>query len=61
MSSQRIVDTAASIDRSLVEVKGHAFVERMRDNLPKIPNAEDLVNQAQEAGSSSEAVTKICK
>ena len=61
MGSQRIVDTAASIDRSLAEVKGHAFVEKMRDSLPKIPDAGDLVIKTQEAGSSSEAVRKICE
>jgi len=61
MGSQRIVDTAASIDRSLAEVKGHAFVEKMRDNLPKIPDVGDHVIQTKQVGSSSEAVRKICE
>jgi hypothetical protein len=61
MGSQRVVDTAASIDRSLAEVKGRAFVEKMRDNLPKIPDVGDHVIQTKQTGSSSEAVKKICK
>jgi hypothetical protein len=61
MSSQRVVDTAVSIDRSLAEVKGRAFVEKMRDNLPKIPDVGDHVIQTKQLGSSSEAVKKICK
>jgi hypothetical protein len=61
MCSQRIVNTAASIDRSLAELKGRAFVEKMRDNLPKIPDVGDHVIQIKQTGSSSEAVKKICK
>jgi len=61
MSSQRIVDTATSIDWSLTEVKGRAFVEKMRDNLPNIPDVGDHVIQTKQTGSSSEAVKKICK
>ncbi|KAI0711061.1 ubiquitin conjugating enzyme family protein [Cerioporus squamosus] len=34
---QRIVNTAKAIDRSLVETKGKAFVERLHAGLPKIP------------------------
>ena len=34
---QRIVNTANAIDRSLVETKGKAFVERLHAGLPKIP------------------------
>ena len=48
MDSQRVVDTAASIDRSLAEVKGRAFVEKMRDNLPKIPDVGDHVIQTKQ-------------
>jgi hypothetical protein len=60
MSSQRIVDTAAAIDRSLVDVKGQAFVNKMRDSLPKIPGMGDHVVQTKQVGASSEAVEKIC-
>lgn len=34
---QRIVNTAVAIDRSLVDTKGKAFVERLHAGLPKIP------------------------
>ena len=61
IGSQRIVDAAASIDRSLAEVKGRAFVEKMKENLPKIPDMGDHVIQTKQIGSSSEAVKKICK
>jgi len=61
IGSQRIVDAAASIDRSLGEVKGRAFVEKMKENLPKIPDMGDHVIQTKQIGSSSEAVKKICK
>ena len=61
IGSQRIVDAAASIDRSLAEVKGRAYVEKMRENLPKIPDMGDHVIQTKQIGSSSEAVKKICK
>ena len=34
---QRIVNTAKAIDRSLVETKGKAFVDRLHAGLPRIP------------------------
>ncbi|KAL1944113.1 hypothetical protein VTO73DRAFT_3298 [Trametes versicolor] len=34
---QRIMNTASAIDRSLVETKGKAFVDRLHAALPKIP------------------------
>ncbi|KAH9939239.1 ubiquitin conjugating enzyme family protein [Epithele typhae] len=34
---QRIMNTAKAIDRSLVETKGKAFVDRLHAGLPKIP------------------------
>ena len=34
---QRIVNTANAIDRSLIETKGKAFVDRLHAGLPKIP------------------------
>ena len=34
---QRIVNTAKAIDRSLVDTKGKAFVDRLHAELPKIP------------------------
>ncbi len=34
---QRIMNTAKAIDRSLVETKGKAFVDRLHASLPKIP------------------------
>ncbi|KAI0832813.1 ubiquitin conjugating enzyme family protein [Trametes gibbosa] len=36
---QRIVNTANAIDRSLVETKGKAFVDRLHAGLPKIPGS----------------------
>ncbi|EJF62236.1 ubiquitin conjugating enzyme family protein [Dichomitus squalens] len=38
----RIVNTAKAIDRSLVETKGKAFVERLHAGLPKIPATSSL-------------------
>ncbi|KAI0638576.1 ubiquitin conjugating enzyme family protein [Trametes polyzona] len=38
---QRIVNTAKAIDRSLVETKGKAFVDRLHAGLPKIPAASN--------------------
>jgi hypothetical protein len=61
MGSQRVVDAAASIDRSLAEVKGRAFVEKLRDGLPKIPDIGDHVIQTKQVDSSPEAVKKICE
>lgn len=61
MYSQRIVDTAVSIDKSLTEVKGRAFVDKMRDSLPRIPDIGDHVIQTKQVGTSAEAVKKICK
>lgn len=34
---QRIMNTASAIDRSLIETKGKAFVDRLHAALPKIP------------------------
>lgn len=38
LCSQRILATAAAIDRSLRETKGDAFVDRLHASLPKIPS-----------------------
>lgn len=38
--SERIIDSAAEIDRSLIDVKGRAFVNRMKAELPKLPSTE---------------------
>lgn len=40
---QRIVNTAKAIDRSLVETKGKAFVERLHAGLPKIPGTSTSI------------------
>jgi hypothetical protein len=59
--SQRIVDAATAIDRSLIDVKGQSFVDKMRDNLPKIPDMGEHVIQTKQVGSSAETVKKICE
>ncbi|OBZ70225.1 Baculoviral IAP repeat-containing protein 6 [Grifola frondosa] len=55
----RIVNTAKAIDRSLREMKGDAFVERLHAGLPKIPmstNQEDSIRV--EAGDTEESARK---
>ncbi|TFK93617.1 ubiquitin conjugating enzyme family protein [Polyporus arcularius HHB13444] len=54
---QRIVNTAKAIDRSLVETKGKAFVERLHAGLPKIPATSTSHGQAAdiEAGDTEES------
>lgn len=59
--SQRIVDAAVSIDKSLAEVKGRSFVEKMKDSLPKIPDMGDHVIQTKQTSTNPEAVKKICE
>jgi hypothetical protein len=61
ISSQRVIDSATSIDRSLIDVKGEQFVHKMTASLPKIPELGDHVIQTKQAGTSAEAVKKICK
>lgn len=64
-NSEKILASARTIDRSLVETKGPAFVERMRASLPRLPDAKDgrLEKEVREglSGASKEAVMKICE
>ncbi|KAK4687368.1 hypothetical protein P7C73_g2746, partial [Tremellales sp. Uapishka_1] len=53
----RIIACADAIDKSLSEVKGKGFVQRMRDELPKLPDAGTLV-QSLENLDASEATRK---
>jgi len=61
MGSGLIVDSARSIDKSLIEVKGLPFVERMRASLPNIPDEGKHVIETKASPSSTEAVMKICE
>ena len=54
---QRIVNTAKAIDRSLVETKGRAFVDRLHAGLPKIPASAStaVADERIEAGETEES------
>ena len=54
---QRIVNTAKAIDRSLIETKGKAFVDRLHAGLPKIPVSSSDSAQAVhvDAGETEES------
>ncbi|KAI0677647.1 ubiquitin conjugating enzyme family protein [Trametes maxima] len=54
---QRIMNTAKAIDRSLVETKGKAFVERLHVGLPKIPATSTSQDQGApiDAGETEES------
>ncbi|KAI0371531.1 ubiquitin conjugating enzyme family protein [Pilatotrama ljubarskyi] len=54
---QRIMNTAKAIDRSLVETKGKAFVDRLHGGLPKIPSTSTAPGEsaAIEVGETEES------
>jgi hypothetical protein len=54
------VASAKIIDRSLVETKGKAFVERMQEALPKLPGVGKAVTQESTSGASDDEVKKMC-
>ena len=57
---RKIVTTAKAIDRSLRELKGDAFLERMHSRLPKIPSAGSGDQKPVEVplGDSEESIQK---
>lgn len=61
--SERIISSAAKIDRSLVEVKGRAFVDRMKAELPRLPSNETTASPADTLVSelSEENIVTQCK
>ncbi|KAJ3547662.1 hypothetical protein NMY22_g1567 [Coprinellus aureogranulatus] len=56
---QRILATINAIDRSLREVKGDAFVDRLHDSLPKLEQAEDSAKYRVDRTTTDEQVQKI--
>lgn len=56
---QRILATIKAIDRSLREVKGDAFVDRLHDSLPKLEHAEDSAKYRVDRTTTDEQVQKI--
>lgn len=58
--SNRIITSAANIDKSLRETKGVDFVSRMRDGLPKLP-AVGGQEEISAKGATEEATVKICR
>ncbi|ORY34658.1 hypothetical protein BCR39DRAFT_513852 [Naematelia encephala] len=56
---ERIVACAAAIDRSIKEVKGQPFLDRMKESLPKLPDVGEAVEQDIAAGSSEAATIAI--
>lgn len=59
--SERIISSAASIDKSLVQTKGQAFVDRMKESLPRLPEVGSHIEQNDTADQTEEALVKICK
>lgn len=64
--SNRILSSAQTIDRSLVETKGREFVERMRASLPKLPGEDnegvaEIGRIVSPSGATGEAVIRICQ
>lgn len=58
---QRILATAAAIDRSLKETKGAAFVERLHASLPKIPGTSTGQDGAQVQISEQDSDEEVQK
>nr|XP_018260191.1 uncharacterized protein I303_07108 [Kwoniella dejecticola CBS 10117]OBR82349.1 hypothetical protein I303_07108 [Kwoniella dejecticola CBS 10117] len=56
---ERIIASAQAIDRSLVETKGKAFVDRMRESLPKLPDSSIAVEDHALSAQGTEATIKI--
>jgi hypothetical protein len=44
IGSERIITTAAAVDRSLRETKGDAFIKRLQDSLPKVSTISTSLN-----------------
>lgn len=62
VNSRRINSCAETIDKSLVETKGKAFVARMRESLPRLPENTSIVEETVKVGgATAEAVIKICE
>lgn len=60
---QRILATAAAIDRSLKETKGEQFLSRLKASLPNVPTTASQVSASEripvEAGENEEETKKI--
>nr|XP_019043448.1 ubiquitin-conjugating enzyme family protein [Kwoniella bestiolae CBS 10118]OCF22378.1 ubiquitin-conjugating enzyme family protein [Kwoniella bestiolae CBS 10118] len=56
---ERIVSSAQTIDKSLVETKGKPFVDRIRDSLPRLPDTGVAVEEGALKGQTDEATIKI--
>lgn len=59
--SERILQSANNIDRSLVSTKGQAFVDRMRASLPRLPDVGVEVEGVKTEDKNDEEVIKICE
>ncbi|KAI0071130.1 ubiquitin conjugating enzyme family protein [Panus rudis PR-1116 ss-1] len=55
---RRIVTTAKAIDRSLRDLKGDEFIERLHASLPKIPGSSSAEDQVVDAGDTEESAQK---
>lgn len=58
--SNRIIESAKIIDRSLIETKGATFVKRMQQSLPRLPEARSKIEEGNVEGKSEEAIIKTC-
>ncbi|OCF77874.1 ubiquitin-conjugating enzyme family protein [Kwoniella mangroviensis CBS 8886] len=56
---ERIVASARTIDKSLIETKGKPFVDRMRESLPRLPETGVSVEEKVSQGQNDESTTKI--
>ncbi len=60
MTSNRIISSAQHIDNSLIATKGRPFVERMRESLPRLPDAGAKVEGKGITVETAETVMRIC-
>ncbi|WWC95452.1 hypothetical protein V866_002316 [Kwoniella sp. B9012] len=56
---ERIVASAQTIDKSLIETKGKPFVDRMRESLPRLPETGVSVEEKVSQGQTDESTIKI--
>ena len=53
--------TAESIDESLEQTKGVAFIERLKASLPHVPRSGSTITTDVSAGATEEETMKSCQ
>ena len=59
--SERIITSATTIDKSLVETKGRPFVQRMRESLPRLPDIGTAVEEQVTDHDNEDQIIRICQ